>query len=68
MQGSSSFFAAFIDWGCSLLWAPFAKFAFMRRSLAAALAQSLGEFLTLRRMSLLGDALGIMFKTPPQSF
>ena len=71
MQGSSSFFAAFVDLGCSLLWAPFAEFAFMRRSLAAALALSLsaaplGVFLTLRRMSLLGDALGIMFKTPPQ--
>ena len=39
----------------------------MRRSLAAALALSLGVFLTLRLMSLLGDALGIMFKTPPQS-
>ena len=62
MQGSSSFFAAFIDLGWSLLWAPFAEFAFMRRSLAAALALSLsaaplGVFLTLRRMSLLGDAL-----------
>ena len=72
MQGSSSFFAAFIDWGWSLLWAPFAEFAFMRRSLAAALALSLsaaplGVFLTLCQMSLLGDALAIMFKTPPQS-
>lgn len=41
---------------------PFAEFAFMRRSLVAALALSLsaaplGVFLTLRRMSLLGDAL-----------
>lgn len=41
---------------------PFAEFAFMRRALVAALALSLsaaplGVFLTLRRMSLLGDAL-----------
>lgn len=62
MQGSTSFFTALIDSGWSLLWAPFAEFAFMRRSLAAALALSLsaaplGVFLTLRRMSLLGDAL-----------
>ena len=62
MQGSMSFFAAFVDLGWNLLWAPFAEFAFMRRSLAAALALSLsaaplGVFLTLRRMSLLGDAL-----------
>ncbi len=50
----------------SLLWnvllAPFADFAFMRRALVATLALSvsaapLGVFLTLRRMSLLGDAL-----------
>lgn len=45
-----------------LLWSPFAEFAFMRRALVAALALSmsaapLGVFLTLRRMSLLGDAL-----------
>jgi zinc/manganese transport system permease protein len=49
-----------------LLWdmlvAPFADFAFMRRALVATLALSLsaaplGVFLTLRRMSLLGDAL-----------
>jgi zinc/manganese transport system permease protein len=48
------------------LWAnlvgPFAEFAFMRRALVATLALSLsaaplGVFLTLRRMSLLGDAL-----------
>ncbi len=62
MLSSSSFFAAVIDTGWSLLWAPFAEFAFMRRSLAATLALSLsaaplGVFLTLRRMSLLGDAL-----------
>ena len=42
--------------------APFAEFAFMRRALVATLALSLsaaplGVFLSLRRMSLLGDAL-----------
>ncbi len=42
--------------------APFAEFAFMRRALVATMALSisaapLGVFLTLRRMSLLGDAL-----------
>ena len=41
---------------------PFTEFAFMRRALVASLALSLGAaplgvFLTLRRMSLLGDAL-----------
>jgi zinc/manganese transport system permease protein len=46
----------------NLLIAPFAEFAFMRRSLVATLALSLsaaplGVFLSLRRMSLLGDAL-----------
>ena len=45
-----------------LLVSPFAEFAFMRRALVATLALSLsaaplGVFLTLRRMSLLGDAL-----------
>jgi zinc/manganese transport system permease protein len=44
------------------LLAPFAEFAFMRRALVATLALALsaaplGVFLTLRRMSLLGDAL-----------
>ena len=44
------------------LFAPFADFAFMRRALGATLALSLsaaplGVLLTLRRMSLLGDAL-----------
>lgn len=44
------------------LFGPFAEFAFMRRALVATLALSLsaaplGVFLTLRRMSLLGDAL-----------
>lgn len=47
---------------CNILFAPFAEFAFMRRALVATLALSLsaaplGVFLTLRRMSLLGDAL-----------
>ncbi|APW38225.1 zinc ABC transporter permease [Rhodoferax koreense] len=42
--------------------APFAEFAFMRRALVATMALSLsaaplGVFLTLRRMSLIGDAL-----------
>lgn len=42
--------------------APFAEFAFMRRAMVATLALALsaaplGVFLTLRRMSLLGDAL-----------
>ena len=46
----------------SLVIGPFAEFAFMRRALVATLALSLsaaplGVFLTLRRMSLLGDAL-----------
>lgn len=45
-----------------VLFAPFADFAFMRRALVATLALSLsaaplGVLLTLRRMSLLGDAL-----------
>ena len=44
------------------LFLPFAEYAFMRRALVATLALSLsaaplGVFLTLRRMSLLGDAL-----------
>ena len=44
------------------VFAPFAEFSFMRRALVATLALSLsaaplGVFLTLRRMSLLGDAL-----------
>ena len=46
----------------SLAFAPFAEFAFMRRALVATLALALsaaplGVFLTLRRMSLFGDAL-----------
>ncbi len=45
-----------------ILLGPFAEFAFMRRALVATLALAisaapLGVFLTLRRMSLLGDAL-----------
>jgi len=45
-----------------LIVSPFAEFAFMRRALVATLALAisaapLGVFLTLRRMSLLGDAL-----------
>lgn len=49
-------------WFWDLGLAPFAEFAFMRRALVATLALSLsaaplGVFLTLRRMSLLGDAL-----------
>ena len=51
-----------IDMAWAGLFAPFAEFAFMRRALVATLALSLsaaplGVFLTLRRMSLLGDAL-----------
>ena len=51
-----------LDTAWQLLAAPFADFAFMRRALVATLALSLsaaplGVLLTLRRMSLLGDAL-----------
>ena len=54
--------ASFLSSLWTLLAAPFADFAFMRRALVATLALSLsaaplGVFLTLRRMSLLGDAL-----------
>jgi zinc/manganese transport system permease protein len=50
------------SWLWDTAFAPFAEFAFMRRALVATLALSLsaaplGVFLTLRRMSLLGDAL-----------
>ncbi len=50
--------SAWIDWVVG----PFAEYAFMRRALVATLAVGLsaaplGVFLTLRRMSLLGDAL-----------
>jgi len=53
---------AFAAWLWDTAFAPFAEFAFMRRALVATLALSLsaaplGVFLTLRRMSLLGDAL-----------
>lgn len=53
---------AFTAWLWDTAFAPFAEFAFMRRALVATLALSLsaaplGVFLTLRRMSLLGDAL-----------
>ena len=49
-------------WFWDNLFGPFAEFAFMRRALVSGLALSLGAaplgvFLTLRRMSLLGDAL-----------
>lgn len=51
-----------ITWLWDTAFAPFTEFAFMRRALVATLALSLsaaplGVFLTLRRMSLLGDAL-----------
>ncbi len=57
--------APYLPWTHSawaVLVGPFAEFAFMRRALVATLALSLsaaplGVFLTLRRMSLLGDAL-----------
>ena len=53
---------AFAVWLWDTAFSPFAEFAFMRRALVATLALSLsaaplGVFLTLRRMSLLGDAL-----------
>lgn len=62
MQTSVTFFTGLFDGAHNLVWAPFAEFAFMRRALAATMALSvsaapLGVFLTLRRMSLLGDAL-----------
>jgi zinc/manganese transport system permease protein len=52
----------FTAWLWDTAFAAFAEFAFMRRALVATLALSLsaaplGVFLTLRRMSLLGDAL-----------
>ncbi|MFT6591826.1 MAG: zinc/manganese transport system permease protein [Rhodoferax sp.] len=50
------------SWLWDMVFSPFSEFAFMRRALVATLALSLsaaplGVFLTLRRMSLLGDAL-----------
>ena len=54
--------ATSLSHGWELLVTPFAEFAFMRRALVATLALALsaaplGVFLTLRRMSLMGDAL-----------
>lgn len=51
-----------MSWFVDFFVSPFADYAFMRRALVATLAVSLsaaplGVFLTLRRMSLLGDAL-----------
>ena len=62
MDASFSVNAGLLQGTWSVLAAPFAEFAFMRRALVATLALSLsaaplGVFLTLRRMSLLGDAL-----------
>ena len=62
MDASFSVNAGLLHGTWSVLAAPFAEFAFMRRALVATLALSLsaaplGVFLTLRRMSLLGDAL-----------
>ena len=53
---------SFTMWLWDMVVAPFSEFAFMRRALVATLALAvsaapLGVFLTLRRMSLLGDAL-----------
>ena len=57
-----AFFADWMQWLHAVLVAPFSEFVFMRRALVAALAISmasapLGVWLTLRRMSLVGDAL-----------
>lgn len=54
--------AAWLGGAQQLAWAPFSEFAFMRRALIGALALALssaplGVLLTLRRMSLFGDAL-----------
>ena len=62
MASLQHFFSTAPDSLWSLAFAPFAEFAFMRRALVATLALSLsaaplGVFLTLRRMSLIGDAL-----------
>lgn len=62
MDSLQSFFGSALGSIWSLAFAPFAEFAFMRRALVATLALSLstaplGVFLTLRRMSLFGDAL-----------
>jgi zinc/manganese transport system permease protein len=52
----------FFDDAVTLLWQPFAEFAFLRRALVAAIALGVGSaplgcFLVLRRMSLMGDAM-----------
>lgn len=62
MDSFLSLYLSLTQGSYDLLLAPFAEFAFMRRALVATLALSLsaaplGVFLTLRRMSLLGDAL-----------
>ena len=62
MDALRHFFGGALDGAWNLAFAPFAEFAFMRRALVATLALSfsaapLGVFLTLRRMSLFGDAL-----------
>jgi zinc/manganese transport system permease protein len=62
MDSVMSLYLSVTQGSYDLLLAPFAEFAFMRRALVATLALSLsaaplGVFLTLRRMSLLGDAL-----------
>ena len=62
MDWQHHFFSGALQGAWQLLAAPFAEFAFMRRALVATLALSisaapLGVFLTLRRMSLFGDAL-----------
>ena len=62
MDSLPSFFGSALEGVWRLAFAPFAEFAFMRRALVATLALSLsaaplGVFLTLRRMSLFGDAL-----------
>ena len=62
MDALRHFFGGALDGAWSMLITPFAEFAFMRRALVATLAMSLsaaplGVFLTLRRMSLFGDAL-----------
>lgn len=62
MDSFFSLYLSLTQGSYDLLLAPFAEFAFMRRALVATMALSLsaaplGVFLTLRRMSLLGDAL-----------
>lgn len=62
MDSLQHFFGGALGSVWHFAFAPFAEFAFMRRALVATLALSLsaaplGVFLTLRRMSLFGDAL-----------